>query len=65
MITPAQREQDVLFPVDGLRQDEAGAEATQTPATRFPQTSYQYHRQAAQGRSDRLRTIEALRRPRK
>ena len=68
MVTPAPREQDVLFTANRLLRDaiDGMTDPAPTPdAPRFSEISLQLHRQAAQQRNFRLRTIEALRRPRK
>jgi hypothetical protein len=67
MVSPAPRE-DVLFTANRLLRDAMDGMSEPAPAqdgTRFSDISVQLHRQAAQYRNGRLRTIEALRRPRK
>jgi hypothetical protein len=68
MATPAPREQDVLFTANRLVREamETMGPMDECPDTqgapRFADLSYQHHRQAAQLRNGRLRTIEAIRR---
>jgi hypothetical protein len=68
METPAPRDQDVLFTANRLLRDAMDGMIDPAPAqdgARFSEMSVQMHRQAAQHRNGRLRTIEALRRPHK
>jgi hypothetical protein len=68
MATPSLREQDVLFTPNRLLRDALDCiddNAVQQDGSRGAELSLQSHRQAAQNRNGRLRTIEALRRPRK
>ncbi len=68
MVTLASHEQDVLFTANRLLRDAMDGipDLTQKPDTpRFSELSPHLHRQAAQHRNGRLRTIEALRRPSK
>jgi hypothetical protein len=68
MTTPALREQDALFAASHLARDAMDGMTDPAPprdGSGLSETSMQLHRQAAQHRSTRLRTIEALRRPSK
>ncbi len=66
MVTPAQREQDVLFTATQLLRDAiAGLEDDCSPHSvpKYAELKYTHHRQAALHRTGRLRAIEALKRP--